>query len=55
MHTLDTSSLVKYNNNVSNKLRSIMTSVGFETLKSEWWHFQEDSYRTSPYVSFKLK
>lgn len=55
MHTLDTSSLVKYNNDVSNKLRSIMTSVGFETLKSEWWHFQEDNYRTSPYVSFKLK
>lgn len=55
MHTLDTSSLVKYNNDVSKKLRSIMTSVGFETLKSEWWHFQEDSYRDSPYVSFKLK
>lgn len=55
MHSLDTSSLVKYNNKVSNKLRSIMTSVGFETLKSEWWHFQEDDYKNTSYVSFKLR
>ena len=55
MHTLDARSVVKYNNNIANKLREIMTSVGFETLKSEWWHFQENNYRSSPINSFRLK
>lgn len=55
MHTLDARSIVRYNNNVSNKLREIMTSVGFETLKSEWWHFQENGYRSSPVNSFRLQ
>ena len=55
MHTLDTRSLRKYNNNVANKLSSIMTSAGFETLESEWWHFQEDNYRNSNYTSFKIR
>lgn len=54
MHTLDARSVVKYNNNMANKLREIMTSVGFETLKSEWWHFQEESYWGSPINSFRL-
>lgn len=55
MHTLDARSIVRYNNSVSNKLREIMTSVGFETLKSEWWHFQENNYRSSPINSFRLQ
>lgn len=55
MHTLDSRSVVNYNNDVSNKLRQIMTSSGFETLKSEWWHFQENSYRGSEANSFRLK
>ena len=54
MHTLDPRSLVKYNNKVSNKLRDIMSSVGFVTLKSEWWHFQEDDYISTPVNSFRL-
>ena len=55
MHTLDTTSLVKYNNGNANKLRSIMTKAGFETLASEWWHFEEVSYKSSPYNSFRIK
>ena len=56
MHTLDTTSVVKYNNSNANKLKSIMTSVGFETLQSEWWHFEEQSYKaSSPVNSFYLK
>lgn len=54
--TLDTTSIVKYNNTVANKLRSIMLSQGFSPLESEWWHFQDNSYyNTSPVVSFHLK
>ncbi len=55
MHTLDTRSLRKYNNKTAKKLSRIMTSVGFETLESEWWHFQEDNYKNSPYTTFKVK
>ena len=55
MHTLDTRSLRKYNNSTANKLSSIMTSAGFETIKSEWWHFQEDSYLNSAYTSFSVR
>lgn len=55
MHTLDTTSLVKYNNKNANKLRNIMTNAGFETLSSEWWHFEEVSYKSSPYNSFRIK
>lgn len=54
MHTLDTSSIVSYNNSVSNKLKTIMTSAGFETLKSEWWHFEEKDYKNSPVNNFLL-
>ena len=54
MHTLDTSSIVSYNNSTSNKLKSIMTSAGFETLKSEWWHFEEKDYKNSPVNNFLL-
>lgn len=55
MHMLDTRSTVKYNNSTANKLRSIMTSQGFETLESEWWHFQENNYSSSPINTFHLK
>lgn len=55
MHTLDTKSLRKYDNSIAKKLSSIMTLVGFETLKSEWWHFQEDNDKSSPYTSFKIR
>lgn len=54
MHTLDTRSVRKYNNSTANTLSKIMTSVGFETLDSEWWHFQENSYKNSVANSFKL-
>ena len=54
--TLDTTSLVKYNNSVANKLRSIMLSQGFSPLESEWWHFQDnDYYSNSKVVTFHLK
>lgn len=53
--TLDTRSVVKYNNSVSNKLRDIMLSQGFSPLKSEWWHFQDNNYyNSSPVNSFHL-
>ena len=54
MHTLDTRSVRKYNNSAANTLSKIMTSVGFETLDSEWWHFQENNYKNSVANSFKL-
>ena len=53
--TLDTSSIVKYNNNVSNKLRTIMLSQGFSPLESEWWHFQDNDYKTSKVNTFHIK
>lgn len=54
--TLDTTSLVKYNNSVANKLRSIMLSQGFSPLESEWWHFQDNNYySSSKVVTFHLK
>lgn len=55
MHTLDTRSIRKYNNSIAKKLSSIMTSSGFETLDSEWWHFQEDNYKNSKYTSFQIR
>lgn len=55
MHTLDTRPLRKYNNSVSKKLSSIITSAGFETLESEWWHFEEIDYKYSNYTSFKIR
>ena len=54
MHTLDTRSVRKYNNSTAKKLSEIMTSVGFETLDSEWWHFQENNYKKSVANSFQL-
>ena len=54
MHTLDARSVRKYNNSTAKTLSSIMTYAGFETLTSEWWHFQEDSYKDSAYTSFKI-
>lgn len=53
--TLDTSSIVKYNNTVSNKLRNIMLSQGFSPLESEWWHFQDNDYKTSKVNTFHIE
>ena len=53
--TLDTSSIVKYNNTVSSKLRNIMLSQGFSPLESEWWHFQDNDYKTSKVNTFHIK
>ena len=55
MHTLDTRALRKYNNDVANKLSDIMTSSGFETLASEWWHYEEKSYSSIGYTSIAIR
>lgn len=55
MHTLDARSVIKYNNNVSKKLSELMTSAGFGTLKSEWWHFEDNAFSTSEYNSFQVQ
>lgn len=55
MHTLDTRSLRKYNNANANKLSSYMTGVGFSTLSSEWWHFEDNTYKNNAYETFYIK
>ena len=40
IHELSWRATLDHNNDNANTLSSIMTSVGFETLVSEWWHFQ---------------
>lgn len=55
IHMLDTRALRKYNNNVANTLSSIMTGAGFETLQSEWWHYEEQSYKNSVYTTFHIQ
>ena len=57
--TLDTSAVIEYNNSVSKKLNSLMTGVGFTSLRSEWWHFdlRNTNYNNSyyhPYYSFNI-
>lgn len=42
IHDLSWYSEVSANNDSANKLRQFMTGAGFATLKSEWWHFQDD-------------
>ena len=33
-----------------------MTGVGFETLQSEWWHFEEQNYKaSSPVTDIKIR
>ncbi len=55
IHTLDTSSLRKYNNANANKLSSFMTSAGFSTLASEWWHYEDNTYKGNQYETFYIK
>lgn len=50
MHQLDASAAISNNNDETNKLQEYMTSAGFITLKSEWWHFQ-DGRTDAQYVS----
>ena len=54
MDVLDTSALRKYNNANANKLSSFMTGAGFNTLASEWWHFQDDTYKNNDYETFYI-
>ena len=55
IHTLDTSSLRKYNNSNANTLSNFMTGAGFSTLQSEWWHFEDNTYKNNPYETFYIK
>lgn len=50
MHCLDASSAISKNNDETKRLQRYMTSAGFSTLQSEWWHFQDGS-KDSQYVS----
>lgn len=43
IHELSWRATLDHNNENADVLSSIMTSVGFETLISEWWHFQIES------------
>ena len=53
---LDTIALVKYNNSIFNKLRSIMLAQVFSPLASEWWRFQDNDYYNSSKVNtFHIK
>ncbi len=54
MHTLDTRSLRKYNNANANKLSGFMTSAGFSTLQSEWWHYEDNTYKNNAYNTFYI-
>ena len=51
---LDTSALRKYNNGNANTLSRFMTGAGFNTLASEWWHFQDDTYMNNDYETFYI-
>ena len=55
IHTLDTRSLRKYNNANANKLSSFMTGAGFSTLQSEWWHYEDNTYKNNAYNTFYIK
>ena len=55
MHTLDTRSLRKYNNNNANLLSGFMTGAGFSTLQSEWWHYEDNTYKNNAYETFYIK
>lgn len=55
IHTLDTRSLRKYNNANANKLSSFMTGAGFGTLQSEWWHYEDNTYKNNAYNTFYIK
>ena len=59
MHQLDASAAISNNNDETNKLQEYMTSAGFITLKSEWWHFQDgrtkDQYVSGNYCDFQVE
>lgn len=55
IHTLDTRSLRKYNNSNANTLSSFMTNAGFYTLQSEWWHYEDNTYKGNAYETFYIK
>lgn len=59
MHQLDASAAVANNNAETNRLQKYMTSAGFSTLKSEWWHFQDGStsaqYVSGNYCDFQVE
>ena len=48
MHNLSVYSVIEYNNENSNKLAKIMKKNEFSPLKSEWWHFQDNSAKITP-------
>lgn len=43
MHNLSVFSVIEYNNENSNLLAEVMKKNHFSPLKSEWWHFQDNS------------
>lgn len=45
MHDLSYYSTTDHNQAQANLLRSYMTEAGFNTLVTEWWHFQDDKTR----------
>ncbi len=46
IHDLSWYSEVSRNNENANLLKNIMVQAGFATLKSEWWHFQDDAIKS---------
>lgn len=46
MHDLSWYSAVNQNNANANMLAKYMTSAGFGTLSSEWWHFQDNDIKS---------
>ena len=46
IHDLSWYSEVSRNNENANLLKRIMVQAGFATLKSEWWHFQDDAIKS---------
>ena len=47
MHNLSVFSVIEYNNDNSNLLAKIMKRNHFTSLKSEWWHFQDNSAKVA--------
>ncbi len=47
IHDLSWYSELKKNNEAAKILQSIMVGAGFGTLKSEWWHFQDNDAKNS--------
>lgn len=45
VHDLSYYATTDKNNESANRLRSYMTAAGFNTLVTEWWHFQDDNTR----------